>query len=146
MGQRTWVLVWCITPPIWMMLCWNQSTGTSPPVLVATYLFGPDVMIRCHSSPSNSAVGSSTTSKVFLMGQLKSYTEGRKQSLNTKTTKDAITSLDPTHWFKKEVSHLCYCSWPIKNFMAVTKSTSKTHRCHRRASRPPLRKWLPTTA
>jgi len=82
---------------------WIQTTGTASAVLVATHLFGPDVLIRCHSLPSNSTIASRN---IFLMGQFKSYLQGNKECLDAGTIGHALTSLHPNHWFKHEVSHL----------------------------------------
>ena len=82
---------------------WIQTTTTAPAVLVATHLFGPDVIIRC-SSPSLNSTDEPRIN--FLIGQLKSYTQGNKESLDAGTTSHALTSLHPDQWFKKAVSHL----------------------------------------
>jgi hypothetical protein len=82
---------------------WIQTTATAPAVLVATHLFGPDVMIRCSSPPLNSTAA---PRNVLLIGQLKSYTDGNKDTLHGGTTSHAITSLHSNHWFKLAVSHL----------------------------------------
>jgi hypothetical protein len=81
---------------------WIEDPDTASAVLVSTNLFGPDVMIRCRSAPSNSTVAS----KYFLMGQLKSYTHGNKESLDVKTISKALTSLAHDHWFKQMVCQL----------------------------------------
>jgi hypothetical protein len=78
---------------------WLETPDVAPAVLITTHLFGPDVMIRC-SSQNNSTVASRN---ILLMGQLKSYTDGNKNSLNAVTTSHALTSLNQDHWFKQEV-------------------------------------------
>jgi hypothetical protein len=40
------------------VISWIEAPDTAPAVLVSTDLFGPDVMIRCRSAPSNSTVAS----------------------------------------------------------------------------------------
>jgi hypothetical protein len=86
---------------------WIQTTATAPAVLVATHLFGPDIIIRCSSPPLNSTVESRN---VLVIGQIKSYTEGKKDSLNARTISHALTSLHPNHWFKRAVSYLASLS------------------------------------
>ena len=81
---------------------WIETPAAAPAVLVATHLFGPDVMIRCSSSPSNSTV----TSTILLMGQFKSFTDGNKESLDAGTISHGLTSLNRHHWFKQTVSQL----------------------------------------
>jgi hypothetical protein len=81
---------------------WIETPAAAPAVLVATHLFGPDVMIRCSSSPSNSTV----TSTILLMGQFKSFTDGNKKSLDAGTIRHGLTSLNRHHWFKQMVSQL----------------------------------------
>jgi hypothetical protein len=82
---------------------WIQTTGTASAVLVATHLFGPDVLIRCSLLPLGPTIASRN---IFLMGQLKSYLRGNKECLDAGTIAHALTSLDQNHWFKQEVSHL----------------------------------------
>ena len=79
---------------------WIGTPDVAPAVLVTSHLFGPDVMIRCSSSPSNSTV----TSTVLLMGQFKSFTNGHKKSLDAGTINHGLTSLNRDHWFKQTVS------------------------------------------
>ena len=81
---------------------WIETPADTPAVLVTSHLFGPDVMIRCSSSPSNSTV----TSTVLLMGQFKSFTDGNKESLDAGTISHGLTSLNRDHWFKQTVSQL----------------------------------------
>ena len=81
---------------------WIQTPAVAPAVLVTSHLFGPDVMIRCSSSPSNSTA----TSTVLLMGQFKSFTDVNKESLNAGTISHGLTSLNRDHWFKQTVSQL----------------------------------------
>jgi hypothetical protein len=71
---------------------------TASAILIPSDQFGPDVMARCHSSPSNETV--------LLMGQFKPYTVGNKASLAAETTANALTSLHPDHWFKQSVCYL----------------------------------------
>jgi len=82
---------------------WIETPAAAPAVLVATHLFGPDVMIRCSSHPSDSTVASTN---VLLMGQFKSFTVGNKESLNAETISHALTSLNQDHWFKQTVCQL----------------------------------------
>jgi hypothetical protein len=79
---------------------WIETPDVAPAVLVTSHLFGPDVMIRCSSSPSNSTV----TSTVLLMGQFKSFTAGNKESLDAGTISHGLTSLNRDHWFKQTAS------------------------------------------
>ena len=103
---------------------WIETPATAPAVLITTHLFGPDVMIRCSSSPLNSTI---TSTNVLLMGQFKSFTDGNKESLDAGTTSHALTSLDRDHWFKQTVCQLASSlSSLIKNLVAATPSTSKT--------------------
>jgi hypothetical protein len=81
---------------------WIETPAVVPAVLVTSHLFGPDVMIRCSSSPSDSTV----TSTVLLMGQFKSFTDGNKESLDAGTISHGLTSLNRDHWFKQTVSQL----------------------------------------
>ena len=81
---------------------WIDGTGTASAVLVPGQLFGPDVMVRCRSSPIN--VPSSRT--LILMGQFKSYTVGNKESLDAQTLAKALRSLNSSHWFKQAVCYL----------------------------------------
>jgi hypothetical protein len=74
------------------VLHWIESPATAPAVLISTILFGPDLMIR--------------SGDILLMGQLKSYTNGNKGSLDAATISHALTSLNPDHWFKKSVCPL----------------------------------------
>ena len=82
---------------------WIENPDTASAVLISTDLFGPDVMLRCRSAPSNSTVA---CTKVFLMGQFKSWTDGNKESLDAGTITHALTSLHRDHWFKQTVCHL----------------------------------------
>ena len=82
---------------------WIQTTTTAPAVLVATHLFGPDVIIRCSAHPLNSTVESRN---VLVIGQITSYTEDERDSLNAGTISHALTSPHPNHWFKRVVSRL----------------------------------------
>ena len=81
---------------------WIDGMGTASAVLIPSQLFGPDVMVRCRSSPIN--VPSSRT--LILMGQFKSYTVGNKESLNAQTFVQALRSLHSSHWFKQAVCYL----------------------------------------
>jgi len=85
------------------VLGWIETLAAAPAVLITSHLFGPDVMIRCRSSPSKSTVASRN---VLLMGQFKSYMDGNKESLDPATTSHALTSLNRDHWFKQTVCQL----------------------------------------
>ena len=74
------------------------NNDTASAILIPGYQFGPDVMARCRSSPSNETV--------FLMGQFKSYTDGNIDTLAAKTTVEVLNSLHPNHWFKQAVCYL----------------------------------------
>jgi hypothetical protein len=75
------------------------NNDAAPAILIPGDQFGPDVMARCHSSPSNETV--------FLMGRFKSYyTVGKIDALAAKTTVEALNSLHPNHWFKQAVCYL----------------------------------------
>jgi len=76
---------------------WIEDPTDSPAVLIPSNLFGPDVMARCRSYPLNSTV----PRKVFLMGQLKSYTIGNKSTLSAATMSHSLTSLHPDHCISK---------------------------------------------
>jgi hypothetical protein len=84
------------------VLKWIESPTTSPAVLVPNILFGPDVMVWCGD--------------VLLMGQLKSYAEGNKNSLDATTITNALTSLHPNHWFKSSVCPLVSSKCPAVVF------------------------------
>ena len=92
---------------------------TASAILVPSDQFGPDIMARCHSSPSNETV--------LLMGQFKSYTVGNKASLAAKTTAEALTSLHPNHWFTQAVCYLVSLLSSSKNLVAAVPPTSETH-------------------
>jgi hypothetical protein len=81
---------------------WIETLDPAPAVLIASHLFGLDVMARVNSS-SNPAVA---PRNVILMGQFKSYTDGNKSSLSAATLSLALTSLHPDHWFKQSVCHV----------------------------------------
>lgn len=85
------------------ILQWIQAPATAPAILIATHLFGPDVMVRFKSYSLNPAVA---PRDVLAMGQCKSYTAGNKESLDAKTLCEALESLSPDHWFKKTVRQL----------------------------------------
>jgi len=57
-------------------------------VLVPNNLFGPDMIIKCHG--------------LLLMGQAKSFLNGRENELGATTVEKAINSLNPANWFRKE--------------------------------------------
>jgi hypothetical protein len=78
------ILHWVEDPP--------AEKVSAAAVLVPGILFGPDVLIRCGD--------------VLLMGQLKSYLDGNKNSLNAKTLCEALQSLNENHWFKQAVRSL----------------------------------------
>ena len=61
----------------------------APCVLVATHLFGPDLIIQCH--------------RLLFMGQDKSFLTCNKNELDAHTTARAINSLNPKKWFVEEV-------------------------------------------
>jgi hypothetical protein len=82
---------------------WIDRLGTASVLLVASHLFGPDVMARCNSSPTNTTV---PLRKVLLMGQVKSYTAGNNTSLRANTAAEALTSLHRDHWFKQAVCYI----------------------------------------
>jgi hypothetical protein len=77
---------------------WIDELDTASVLLIPSQLFGPDVMVRCRSSPSNR--------DVLLMGQLKSYTVGNNASVDAKMVAGALASLHPDHWFKQAVCYL----------------------------------------
>ena len=81
---------------------WIDGMGTAFAVLVPGQLFGPDIMVRCRSSPIN--VPSSRT--LILMGQFKSYTVGNRESLDAQTLVKALRSLNSSHWFKQAVCYI----------------------------------------
>jgi hypothetical protein len=85
------------------ILDWIDKLDTAPVLLIPSHLFGPDVMVRCHSSSSNTTV---PPRNVLLMGQFKSYTDGNKASLDAETVVEALTSLHPDHWFRQAVCYL----------------------------------------
>lgn len=58
-------------------------------VLVPSHLFGPDMIIKCHG--------------VLLMGQAKSYLDGNVNEMDAGMATDALQSLNPVNWFKKQV-------------------------------------------
>jgi hypothetical protein len=82
------------------VLHWIETLAVAPAVLITSHLFGPDVMVRCSSSPSKSTVA---TRKVLLMG---SFTDGDKESLDAGTISHVLTSLNRDHWFKQTVCRL----------------------------------------
>jgi hypothetical protein len=83
---------------------WIEAPDTAPAVLVSTNLFGLDIMLRCRSASSNSTVAST---KCFLMGKLKSFTDiGNEESVNAGTVSCALTSLARDHWFIQTVCQL----------------------------------------
>ena len=67
---------------------WFQK-DTAPAVLIPCNHFGPDVLVRCHSSPPGESV---PVRDVLLMGQYKSCTSGNNESLDAGTTVKALTS------------------------------------------------------
>lgn len=77
---------------------WIEGPDPAPVILIPTILFGPDVLARVKLS--------SSTSIPILMGQLKPFTNGNKESLDAPTLSDALTSMHPNHWFKKAVRQL----------------------------------------
>jgi hypothetical protein len=77
---------------------WIEGPDPAPVVLIPTNFFGPDILVRVRLS--------SSTSIPILMGQLKSFTNGNKDCLDVPTLSDALTSMHPSHWFKKAVRQL----------------------------------------
>lgn len=73
------------------VLAWLEAP-TRTVVLVPCASFGPDVLMF--------------SGKVLLIGQMKSYLQGNARSLNAATLRKAITSLNPSHWFKMAVCKL----------------------------------------
>lgn len=71
---------------------WLETPDSSPAVLVPSAQFGPDIMVRCRD--------------VLLMGQVKFYMVGDKDSLDAKTISNVLASLQPNHWFKSAVCPL----------------------------------------
>ncbi|KAF8224450.1 hypothetical protein L208DRAFT_1461528 [Tricholoma matsutake] len=84
------------------VICWLENPAVAPAVLITTHLFGPDVIIRCSSPLSNSTIASRN---ILVMGQLKSYTGGNKESLDARMITEALTSLNRVHWFKQTPLH-----------------------------------------
>ena len=82
---------------------WIDNPDTASVLLVASNLFGPDVLARCQLSPSTNTTVSRRS--VLLMGQFKSCTVGNKESLSSTTVADALDSLHRDHWFPGSV---CY--------------------------------------
>lgn len=72
---------------------WIETLETAPAILIASNLFGPDILLRVKLS----------SMIVILMGQCKSYTNGNKCTLDATTLGEALDSLHPDHWFKKSV-------------------------------------------
>ncbi len=81
---------------------WIESRD-APAILISNNRFGPDVIMRCELSSLNSAA---PPEDVFLMGQMKSYTEGNVNSPDATMMAHAINSLHEEHWFKRVVSAL----------------------------------------
>jgi hypothetical protein len=76
------ILRWLQDPP--------DGSQTTPAVLVAGHLFGPDIMIRFGD--------------ILGIGRCKSYLDDNGGSLDAT---QVLTSLNPDHWFQQEVC------WPI---------------------------------
>jgi len=79
---------------------WLDCANDTPPILLPTHLFGPDIMVRMEVetvSPSNETL----TMEVIGMGQDKSKTVGNTVSLNAGTMSEALASLNEDHWFQK---------------------------------------------
>ena len=85
------------------VLDWIETSAVAPAVLITSHLFGPDVMVRCRSSPLKSTVASRN---ILLIGQFKLYMDGNKESLDMGTISHALTSLNQDHWFKQMVCEL----------------------------------------
>jgi hypothetical protein len=83
------------------IISWFEKDLASA-LLIPCDQFGPDVMMRCRSSPPNEPEPVPVRD-VLLIGQYKSYTS---ESLNAETTAQALTSLHPNHWFKQVVCYL----------------------------------------
>ena len=75
------------------VICWIETLDPAPAILIASDLFGADILIRVKLS----------SRIVILMGQFKSYTNGNKGTIDTTTLINALNSLHPDHWFKKSV-------------------------------------------
>ena len=88
-------------PSIKEIIDWIDGIGTASAVLIPSQLFGPDIMVRCGSTPINDP----SSSTLILMGQFKSYTIGDKESLDAKTVANVLSSLHSDHWYKQSV---CY--------------------------------------
>lgn len=88
----------CYAQTIDDIIRWIEGPGPAPLILIPTILFGPDVLARVKLS--------SSTSIPILMGQLKSFTNGNKESLDAPTLTSALISMHPNHWFKKAVRQL----------------------------------------
>lgn len=111
------------------ILDWIEGSPCSPAVLVSSHLFGPDIMIRFRD--------------LLVMGQVKSYLTGNKDSLFAATMAEALTSLNSIHWFKTQVcknDSLLSSLTPSK----ATGATTKTHRRYRKTSFASFCCCLPT--
>ena len=75
------------------VICWIETLDPAPAILIASDLFGADILIRVKLS----------SRIIILMGQSKSYTNGNKGTIDTTTFIGALNSLHPDHWFKKSV-------------------------------------------
>ncbi|KAF8718973.1 hypothetical protein AX14_011619 [Amanita brunnescens Koide BX004] len=73
------------------VICWIETLDPAPAILIASDLFGADILIRVKLS----------SRIIILMGQSKSYTNGNKGTIDTTTFIGALNSLHPDHWFKK---------------------------------------------
>ena len=88
----------CYARTIDDIIRWIEGPDPAPVILIPNILFGPDVLTRVKLS--------SSTSILILMGQLKSFTNGNKESLDAPTLSGALTSMHQSHWFKKAVRQL----------------------------------------
>jgi hypothetical protein len=75
------------------IIYWLQHPDGTPPILIPTILFGPDMLVRMEIKLSSL--------EVIAMGQDKSYMVGNGASLDAGTTSKAVDSLNEDHWFKK---------------------------------------------
>lgn len=67
---------------------WFENPDTTPPILLATDLFGPDLIARVRVS------NEPTNMEVIVMGKAKPYTSGNKESLSAEK---ALNSLNKDH-------------------------------------------------
>jgi hypothetical protein len=101
------------------IISWAETLSTASPVLVSTDDFGPDILIRLGN--------------LILMGQLKSRTKGNKNSLDATTMSEALTSLNPDHWFKKFTTVFPLI---LPSFSTCSESFIRSLICGRNSKRP----------